>query len=787
MSREGKIHLVESFSGPRSLYKNVTTEAKYKSLVESARALHVKPKLTEAAVTNKYKKILKEAKVDEKMQKQILENLQESGANIDDIELWQFPVSKVNDKEHPNLNGRVYGKKLWENVVNNQRETWQGGTGLANHPADDEDGDFMKQSIVWLDGFIGDDNIIYGIGTFVGDGGALARQIIGVGGRVGFSTSGYGDFLADGVEVDPDDYEIDRFADLVLNPSQGVFGDHGDIMKKESVEKKKVTTNNKNLKESTDPEAKHAPLDDDYVETSSSLDTNDYDETDDPLYGYGEDDNLALSEKLVLDHYSEAIKAINKESNKLWEEKIQKLKNLVTKIKKESFSASSKEKLSAQISNIIESIMKDTRKAIQEGYDARAICEELEISNISKLTNIKEKLEDFTSLEECLEKVTKEANKYKAMCESKEAYAINEAEENFNKEEQVERLSKQVVSLKKSLTESNTAGKDLKKQLFESKKFASLTEAKLNATHSTIDTLREQVKTLRNAQQTSKKESAELTAKVVSLKKELAEETSKKEELIASKKSLLLKNRQLTEQYNELKSLFEEADKTVKQLQKASLKSKLNFAESKIETSRLTNELNSIKEREEKLREKHIALRATNAKLKNDFNELEESAKRDEKALKMLKAKNTVMEAEAKSLNANLLKEQQAKAALEVEKKEKLIAEKKAREEALREERLAKVRSRLQAEAQDRKEALREAEFYDENDMFRESDEIDQVYEDYGIDEADREAYGEAKTAEEAFNNVLFSNELLDDEAESERAAIRAPVDTPTTLADMFN
>ena len=238
MSRKGKIHLVESFSGPRSCYKNVTNDTKYTALKEAAEGLHKGKKvLNEATTINNMKKILTESKIDEAVRKAVLESLEQVGANIDEVELWQFPVSRVNTIEEPNFNGRVYNRQLWENVIHKQRDVWQGGTGLANHPGDNEDGDFMKQSIVWLDGFIGDDGLIYGIGTFVGEGGALARQIISVGGRIGFSTSGYGDFLRDKVTVDPDDYEIDRFADLVLGPSQGTYGDHKDIIVIEKTEK----------------------------------------------------------------------------------------------------------------------------------------------------------------------------------------------------------------------------------------------------------------------------------------------------------------------------------------------------------------------------------------------------------------------------------------------------------------------------------------------------------------------------------------------------------------------
>lgn len=768
MAREGKLHLVESYSGPRSCYKNVTNEKKYEALKEAASELHKgKSRLTEGTTLTKMKKALTEAKIDEKIRENVLANLQEAGANVDEVELWQFPISKINTKEEPNLNGRVYNEQLWRNVVDKQREVWQGGTGLANHPADDEDGDFMLQSIVWLDGFIGDDGIVYGIGTFVGDGGILARQIISVGGRVGFSTSGYGDFLSDGVTVDPDDYEIDRFADLVLNPSQGVYGDYKDtMMKKENVEKNKSTDGK--LTESVDKTTK---ITEQTVLTEDKIE---------------EEEEATLSEQLVLDHYSEAIKDIAKESNKLWESKIEKLEALTKKIKKESFGKASKDKLNNQIKGLIESIMKDTRKAIQEGFDARKICEDLDISSITKLMGIKEKLEDFTSLEQCLDEATKEANKYKTLYEEKEAYAIREAEDGFAQEELAESLGKEVNSLKKSLKESNATGKDLKKQLTESKNQVKTLQEDLDDAYETIDKLEEANSKFKADNRKVILEQSSSKKQIDELKKQLAEETAKKNSLISNKKVLLGKNRQLSEQLDRVKELLAEAEKTIKVLQNTNLKTRTSFAESKLNLEKANKAIMASKVRESKLRASNSRLSEQNENLKNDFEDLQEEATAVRNSLGVYKAKARLNATKAKQLSEDLDKETKAKKSLQEEQAKKEAAEKKAKAEAAREERLAKVRSRLHEKEEAEKRALREAEFFDEDDMFRESDEIDGVYDDYGLSAEERKQLGDAKTAEEAFNNVLFSNELLDDEAEVERAALRAPVDTPVTLADMF-
>ena len=776
MSREGKIHLVESYSGPRSAYKNVTNDEKFKSLKEAAQKLHEgKSRLAEATTINKMKKVLVETKIDEDVQKRVLDGLQEAGANIDDVEIWQFPISKINTKEEPNLNGRVYNKKLWENVVNNQVDVWKGGCGLANHPADDEDGDFMKQSIVWLDGFVGDDGIVYGIGTFVGEGGALARQIISVGGRVGFSTSGYGDFLSDGITVDPDDYEIDRFADLVLNPSQGVYGDYRDTMKVTNESKKVGDTNKltegvvykKPLKESENP-------------------INECDEAKNETEEDAEEEEISLTEQLVLNHYVEAIKEINKESNKLWEGKIQKLEALTKKIQLESLGTESKEKINNQIKSMIESIMKDTRAAIQEGFDAREICEDLEISSISKLANIKEKLEDFTSLEACLAEATKEANKYKKLYESKEAYAIQEADYGLEKEEQVESLNKEIGNLKKSLKESNATKKELQTKLEKTEKANKDLDKGLKEAYAKIDSFGNNTSKAHEYHKKVITEKVNLESQVKDLTAKLEEATEKKNELIAAKRSLIGKNRQLTEQYAELKKLFEDAENTIKLLQAQNKHTKAAFAESKSKAEELHGKLLNAKTDKVKLMLENRKVVKANKELSENFEDLKEENEVTRSSLKAFRERARARSEEARKLKENLAKEQSEKITLQEEANKKATAERKAKAEAAKEERLSKVRARLQEKFDKEQEALKEAEFYDEDTMFNDTEGVSTFLDDYDVAEEDRADYDGVTTIADAKRKMIFSNELLDDEAEEERNQIRAPEGEITTLADMF-
>lgn len=158
------------------------------------------------------------------------QKLTEKTEGGEEIDLYRFPISRINDQK-PNQNKRKYTRKLWENVIKNQQHEWKGRVGLADHPPEDSDGEFKNAAIVWLDMEIDDANkLVWAVGTFVGDYGALAKDIISKGGRIGFSSSGFGELMADRETVDPESYVLERCADIVLNPSQDVFGEAGDAL-----------------------------------------------------------------------------------------------------------------------------------------------------------------------------------------------------------------------------------------------------------------------------------------------------------------------------------------------------------------------------------------------------------------------------------------------------------------------------------------------------------------------------------------------------------------------------
>lgn len=181
---------------------------------------------------NKVTQILQEANVDDSIVQKVVQRLSDLGIEPNKHRIYKIPISRINTPEQPNGNGRAYTLPLWQNVMNNQEHSWKGLCGLADHPSGNEPGLFRDSSVVWLGMEIDEPNkLVYGIGSFVGDYGHLAQEIIDVGGRVGTSSSGFGELESDGITVNPETFQIERLADIVLNPSQDIYGDINDEQK----------------------------------------------------------------------------------------------------------------------------------------------------------------------------------------------------------------------------------------------------------------------------------------------------------------------------------------------------------------------------------------------------------------------------------------------------------------------------------------------------------------------------------------------------------------------------
>lgn len=120
-----------------------------------------------------------------------------------------------------NKNNRIYPKQLWERVIREQKHIWSGGIGLMDHPK--EEGSTKDIFCVW-DNLRIDENM----GTvkadmyLVGSNGRDMQEVLEAGGRIELSSSGFGEFMNDGVTVNPETYMLERVADNVLEGSQSV-------------------------------------------------------------------------------------------------------------------------------------------------------------------------------------------------------------------------------------------------------------------------------------------------------------------------------------------------------------------------------------------------------------------------------------------------------------------------------------------------------------------------------------------------------------------------------------
>ena len=262
------MHLRETLTMPASFYQDITDtvpDAKKASMNEAisrelSKAKHGKSKMLESVSNDKVMSVLKEAKYQDSIVERVVAKLREGGVDVGKQRIYRVPVARINPPGTLNGNHRRYPAALWENVMTNQESAWKGLCGLADHPTDDSDpGSFKNSSIVWLGMEIDKpNNLVYGIGSFVGPYGHLAQEIIDAGGRVGFSSSGFGELESDGETVNPDTYQIERLADVVLNPSQSVYGVINDETSlgnieytKKTVVKESVENNENRIQENT--------------------------------------------------------------------------------------------------------------------------------------------------------------------------------------------------------------------------------------------------------------------------------------------------------------------------------------------------------------------------------------------------------------------------------------------------------------------------------------------------------------------------------------------------------
>lgn len=130
--------------------------------------------------------------------------------------LRNVPVSRFIE----NANGRIYPRRLWEKIIT--EGVAEGTLSLADHPGENEEGSILNICGVWRNPRISEDTV-RADWYLVGDVGQLIMETVSVGGKVGTSSVGFGEFEEDNKTVQWDSYELVRLADAVIDPSQMVY------------------------------------------------------------------------------------------------------------------------------------------------------------------------------------------------------------------------------------------------------------------------------------------------------------------------------------------------------------------------------------------------------------------------------------------------------------------------------------------------------------------------------------------------------------------------------------
>lgn len=146
-----------------------------------------------------------------------------------------------------NKNGRIYSKKLWEMV--GLKKAFEGGSCLADHA--EKEGSTTRMCGTWHN-FRVSENYATADLYLIGDHGQLFLEaILSKNKNLGLSTVGFGDFLSDGITVNPDTYELseESVCDWVLTPSQGVFATYENFVDTSSnyIENYRENINNENI------------------------------------------------------------------------------------------------------------------------------------------------------------------------------------------------------------------------------------------------------------------------------------------------------------------------------------------------------------------------------------------------------------------------------------------------------------------------------------------------------------------------------------------------------------
>lgn len=297
------------------------------------------------------------------------------------LAVYTFPISRPDQR---NLNNRIYTSQLWENVIRSGKA--EGTFGLMDHP--ESDGSVKDIWCVWRNlRFSADRKLILCDAYLFGKWGQQVLEALEAGGKVGLSSSGWGEFLEDNTTLDPNTYEIERPADFVLNPSYEVFGVQDDLVESISREQNIMEST---LEVSPKEKIEENTMDNDVKKTSPSL----------------EERTFELN-----------MKSMFKEAKKI--------EDVPSRIKESKSLLGYFEGHESSLKSEIEESIKADEEAILEGYRKYVELSASETKNEETVTEVKELKESVNSL---TEKVASLEEEKKALSAEKES--LNQEFEN---------------------------------------------------------------------------------------------------------------------------------------------------------------------------------------------------------------------------------------------------------------------------------------------------------------------------------------------------------------------
>lgn len=360
------------------------------------------------------------------------------------LAVYTFPISRPDQR---NLNNRIYTSDLWENVIASGKA--EGAFGLMDHPS--EEGSVKDIWCVWRNlRFSKDRKLILCDAYLFGNWGKQVLEALEAGGRVGLSSSGWGEFLDDNTTLDPNTYEIERPADFVLNPSYEVFGVQDDLVESINKEQDTIARIESTLENSPKDHIKENTMNTDVKKTSPSLEERNFELNMRSMFKEAkkiEDIQERINESKKLLGYFEgqesSIKTDIEEAIKADEATIYEGYKRSLQISEEKLASLSEEAARAkELQETVNSLNKTIASLNSKLKESETLNEEFE-----NACTLLDSMKEYSEKQEELVKIAKaESNAKVSVSEYKEAIVYSEELEEENK-----KLKKTINSLRRQL------------------------------------------------------------------------------------------------------------------------------------------------------------------------------------------------------------------------------------------------------------------------------------------------------------------------------------------------